>query len=71
MLCFFSFVNFVFFKRFYYTGRLTMDGFDSYLQSDDNLVVGIEAFTLDDDLNQPLSHYFVNSSHNTYLTGFD
>lgn len=50
-------------------GRLTMDGFDSYLQSDDNLVVGIEAFTLDDDLNQPLSHYFVNSSHNTYLTG--
>ena len=48
-----------------------MDGFDSYLQSDDNLVVGIEAFTLDDDLNQPLSHYFVNSSHNTYLTGFD
>jgi len=50
-------------------GRLTMDGFDSYLQSDDNLVIGIEAFTLDDELNQPLSHYFVNSSHNTYLTG--
>ena len=41
----------------------------AYLMSDDNAVVAPEKFDLSDDMDQPLSHYFINSSHNTYLTG--
>lgn len=42
---------------------------DRYLLSDDNLVMAINKIDLCDDMDQPLSHYFINSSHNTYLTG--
>ena len=40
-----------------------------YLMSDDNGVIPPEKYDLSDDMEQPLSHYFINSSHNTYLTG--
>lgn len=40
-----------------------------YLMSDDNPVMAPSKLDLCDDLEQPLSHYFINSSHNTYLTG--
>lgn len=40
-----------------------------YLMSDDNPVMAPSKLDLCDDMDQPLSHYFINSSHNTYLTG--
>lgn len=49
--------------------QLSLDGFLRYLLSDDNSVVSQEKLDLADDMDQPLSHYFINSSHNTYLTG--
>uniref|UniRef100_T1J5Z0 1-phosphatidylinositol 4,5-bisphosphate phosphodiesterase n=1 Tax=Strigamia maritima TaxID=126957 RepID=T1J5Z0_STRMM len=50
-------------------GLLSADGFMRYLMSDDNAIVAPEKVDLNADMNQPLSHYFINSSHNTYLTG--
>ncbi|KFM68446.1 1-phosphatidylinositol-4,5-bisphosphate phosphodiesterase classes I and II, partial [Stegodyphus mimosarum] len=37
--------------------------------SEENVIVAPEKFDLNLDMDQPLSHYFINSSHNTYLTG--
>lgn len=48
---------------------MSEDGFLRYLLSDDNSIVSTEKLDLADDMDQPLSHYFINSSHNTYLTG--
>jgi len=50
-------------------GQLSFDGFLRYLMSEDNPIVAISKFELSDDMDQPLPHYFINSSHNTYLTG--
>jgi phosphatidylinositol phospholipase C beta len=43
--------------------------FFRYLMSDDNPIVSLTKLDLSDDMDQPLAHYFINSSHNTYLTG--
>lgn len=56
-------------KNFAQKGIMTIDGFLRYLMSDDNSIVAPEKFDLNNDMDQPLSHYFINSSHNTYLTG--
>jgi len=40
-----------------------------YLLSEENAAVPRDKLELSDDMMQPLSHYFINSSHNTYLTG--
>lgn len=48
---------------------LSYDGFMRYLMSDDNAIVAPEKLELHMDMSQPLNHYFINSSHNTYLTG--
>ncbi|XP_015521246.2 1-phosphatidylinositol 4,5-bisphosphate phosphodiesterase classes I and II [Neodiprion pinetum] len=50
-------------------GYLSFDGFLRYLMSEDNPIMAVSKFDLSDDMDQPLSHYFINSSHNTYLTG--
>lgn len=50
-------------------GQLTFDGFLRYLISEDNNIMAASKFDLSDDMDQPLAHYFINSSHNTYLTG--
>lgn len=37
--------------------------------SDDNPIMATNKLELSEDLDQPLCHYFINSSHNTYLIG--
>ncbi|KAG6445677.1 1-phosphatidylinositol 4,5-bisphosphate phosphodiesterase classes I and II isoform X2 [Manduca sexta] len=49
--------------------QLTFDGFLRFLMSEDNPIVAANKLDLCDDMDQPLAHYFINSSHNTYLTG--
>lgn len=37
--------------------------------SDDNPIMATNKLELCDDMDQPMAHYFINSSHNTYLIG--
>ncbi|XP_044748447.1 1-phosphatidylinositol 4,5-bisphosphate phosphodiesterase classes I and II isoform X2 [Coccinella septempunctata] len=48
---------------------LSFQGFLKYLLSEDNNIMSSTKFDLNDDMDQTLAHYFINSSHNTYLTG--
>lgn len=48
-------------------GVLSLDGFQVYLCSPEGSVFKPELRELQQDMNQPLSHYFISSSHNTYL----
>lgn len=50
-------------------GQLSFDGFLRYLMSEDNNIMAPSKFDLCDIMDQPLAHYFINSSHNTYLIG--
>ncbi|CAK5076678.1 unnamed protein product [Meloidogyne enterolobii] len=51
-------------------GCLNESGFIRFLLSGYNLPIMKEYYEKNDDsLNRPLSHYFINSSHNTYLKG--
>ncbi|XP_077138749.1 1-phosphatidylinositol 4,5-bisphosphate phosphodiesterase beta-1 [Ranitomeya variabilis] len=49
-------------------GQISVEGFMGYLSGEENGVVPPEKLDLNEDMSQPLSHYFINSSHNTYLT---
>lgn len=49
--------------------QISLQAFARYLGGEENGIVPPERLDVIDDMNQPLSHYFVNSSHNTYLTG--
>ncbi|XP_072316292.1 inactive phospholipase C-like protein 2 [Eucyclogobius newberryi] len=46
---------------------LSLDGFTNYLMSPECHIFDPEHKTVCQDMNQPLSHYYINSSHNTYL----
>lgn len=48
---------------------MSMEGFSRYLAGEENGILPLEALDLSADMTQPLSAYFINSSHNTYLTG--
>uniref|UniRef100_A0A8C7KN61 Phosphoinositide phospholipase C n=1 Tax=Oncorhynchus kisutch TaxID=8019 RepID=A0A8C7KN61_ONCKI len=48
--------------------QISLMGFSKYLGGEENTIVPPERLDIIDDMNQPLSHYFINSSHNTYLT---
>uniref|UniRef100_A0A8C3AEG5 Phosphoinositide phospholipase C n=1 Tax=Cyclopterus lumpus TaxID=8103 RepID=A0A8C3AEG5_CYCLU len=48
-------------------GWLSLDGFTNYLLSPECHIFDPEQKTVCQDMNQPLSHYYINASHNTYL----
>ncbi|KAM9317409.1 1-phosphatidylinositol 4,5-bisphosphate phosphodiesterase beta-4 [Gastrophryne carolinensis] len=50
-------------------GHMSSNGFCKYLMSDENAPVFLDRLELYQDMDQPLAHYFISSSHNTYLTG--
>ncbi|XP_033931723.1 1-phosphatidylinositol 4,5-bisphosphate phosphodiesterase beta-4-like isoform X1 [Pseudochaenichthys georgianus] len=50
-------------------GQMSSDGFCRYLMSDENAPVFLDRLQLYQEMDQPLAHYFISSSHNTYLTG--
>ncbi|XP_054718756.1 LOW QUALITY PROTEIN: 1-phosphatidylinositol 4,5-bisphosphate phosphodiesterase classes I and II-like [Uloborus diversus] len=50
-------------------GLLSENGFLRYLMGEDNPIVSLEKLDINLNMEQPLSHYFINSSHNTYLSG--
>lgn len=49
--------------------RLSTKGLMEFLMSEQNNVIDIEHLNQTHDMGQPLNHYFINSSHNTYLVG--
>ena len=48
---------------------MSQEGFLRYLLSEENALIPADKLDVNHDMEQPLSHYFINSSHNTYLTG--
>uniref|UniRef100_A0A672YLT0 1-phosphatidylinositol 4,5-bisphosphate phosphodiesterase n=1 Tax=Sphaeramia orbicularis TaxID=375764 RepID=A0A672YLT0_9TELE len=48
--------------------QISLQAFTRYLGGEENSIVPPERLDVIDDMNQPLAHYFINSSHNTYLT---
>ncbi|XP_074593027.1 no receptor potential A [Brevipalpus obovatus] len=50
-------------------GKISQDGLIRYLMSDENAPVFLDRLDFYMDMDQPLAHYYINSSHNTYLTG--
>ncbi|KAM7083833.1 1-phosphatidylinositol 4,5-bisphosphate phosphodiesterase eta-2 isoform 1-T2 [Ciconia maguari] len=50
-------------------GALGIDGFTNYMRSPSGDIFNPEHYQVNQDMNYPLSHYFITSSHNTYLMG--
>ncbi|KAL3875090.1 hypothetical protein ACJMK2_038024 [Sinanodonta woodiana] len=50
-------------------GHFSQEGFLKFLMCEVNNVIPPDKLDLSHDMTHPLSHYFINSSHNTYLTG--
>ncbi|XP_055497031.1 1-phosphatidylinositol 4,5-bisphosphate phosphodiesterase beta-2-like [Leucoraja erinacea] len=49
-------------------GHMSLEGLCWYLSGPENSLIFPERLTVYQDMSQPLPHYFINSSHNTYLT---
>lgn len=50
-------------------GQISPEGLMFYLMGSETSVVKLDKLAQSHDMTQPLPHYFVKSSHNTYLTG--
>ncbi|UYV83892.1 PLCB4 [Cordylochernes scorpioides] len=51
------------------SGRMSLMGFMNYLMSAENAPVLLDRLDVYMDMDQPLCHYYISSSHNTYLIG--
>nr|XP_033773399.1 1-phosphatidylinositol 4,5-bisphosphate phosphodiesterase delta-3 isoform X2 [Geotrypetes seraphini]XP_033773400.1 1-phosphatidylinositol 4,5-bisphosphate phosphodiesterase delta-3 isoform X2 [Geotrypetes seraphini] len=51
-----------------YHNLMTLDGFIMYLLSPEGNIFNSDHARVYQDMHQPLSHYFISTSHNTYLT---
>uniref|UniRef100_A0A8C5GJJ6 Phosphoinositide phospholipase C n=1 Tax=Gouania willdenowi TaxID=441366 RepID=A0A8C5GJJ6_GOUWI len=49
-------------------GQISLEGLAGYLSGEENSIIPPEKLDQSEDMTYPLSHYFINSSHNTYLT---
>lgn len=47
--------------------HMTKDGFLMYLQHEEGSIFNPAHKKVYQDMNQPLNHYYISSSHNTYL----
>ena len=47
---------------------MTQNGFTVYMLSQENDVFNPDHARVHQDMTRPLAHYFISSSHNTYLT---
>ncbi|XP_062858323.1 1-phosphatidylinositol 4,5-bisphosphate phosphodiesterase beta-1 isoform X2 [Trichomycterus rosablanca] len=52
----------------YQRGQISVEGFARYLFGEENSIIPPEKLDQSEDMTFPMSHYFINSSHNTYLT---
>uniref|UniRef100_A0A8C5S6U6 Phosphoinositide phospholipase C n=1 Tax=Laticauda laticaudata TaxID=8630 RepID=A0A8C5S6U6_LATLA len=50
-------------------GALGIDGFTTYMRSPAGDIFNPKHYHVNQDMTRPLSHYFITSSHNTYLMG--
>ncbi|XP_074915604.1 1-phosphatidylinositol 4,5-bisphosphate phosphodiesterase beta-3 isoform X3 [Buteo buteo] len=55
-------------QQFRERDQMSMEGFGQFLGGEENSIVPPETLRLHQDMTQPLPSYFINSSHNTYLT---
>lgn len=64
-----KFLVVIYYDFFCLLGLISSDGFCRYLMSDENAPVFLDRLELYQEMDHPLAHYFISSSHNTYLTG--
>lgn len=48
--------------------QISVQAFSRYLGGEENGIIPPERLDIIDEMSHPLAHYFINSSHNTYLT---
>ena len=51
------------------TDRMTGKALMEYLTSEENNILDMDHLNQSQDMSQPICQYYINSSHNTYLTG--